>query len=155
MLLLSDSGLTHEAARERVAQAWRSGEAHQEFHAMIARQGGNWSASMESYASCAFVDITATTSGYVPDVHAREVAIAAMQAGAGRLVESDVIDHAAGTVFFVDPGDPIEAGQPLARVYARDAKRLGLFAHTMQTMLKTATAPVEREPSVLIDVWKS
>jgi len=70
-------------------------------------------------------------------------------------VESDVIDHAAGTVFFVAPGDPVEAGQPLARVYAQDAERLGLFAHTMQTMLKTATAPVERKPSVLIDVWKS
>jgi pyrimidine-nucleoside phosphorylase len=155
MLLLSDSGLTPEAARELVAQAWRSGAAHQEFHAMIARQGGNWSASMEKYATCPYTDIVSTSAGYMPDIHAREVAIAAMQAGAGRLVESDVIDHAAGTVFFVAPGDPVEAGQPLARVYARDAKRLDLFAHTMQTMLKTATAPVEREPSVLIDVWKS
>jgi len=134
-------------------QAWRSGEAHLEFHAMIARQGGDWSASLEKYGACPYIDIVSTSAGYMPDIHAREVAIAAMQAGAGRLVESDIIDHAAGTVFFVDPGDRVESDQPLARVYAHDQTRLNAFASSMRTMLKTTTAPEEREPSVVIDVW--
>lgn len=153
MLQLSDASVPYQAARERVVQAWRSGEAHLEFHAMIARQGGDWSASMEKYGACPYIDIVSTSAGYMPDIHAREVAIAAMQAGAGRLVESDIIDHAAGTVFFVDPGDRVESDQPLARVYAHDQTRLNAFASSMRTMLKTTTAPEEREPSVVIDVW--
>jgi len=153
MLQLSDASVPYQAARERVVQAWRSGEAHLEFHAMIARQGGDWSASLEKYGACPYIDIVSTSAGYMPDIHAREVAIAAMQAGAGRLVESDIIDHAAGTVFFVDPGDRVESDQPLARVYAHDQTRLNAFASSMRTMLKTTTAPEEREPSVVIDVW--
>lgn len=155
MVMLADHTVAEEQARERVATAWRSGAAHQEFHAMIARQGGDWSASMARYANCPFLDIESVSDGFVPDVHAREVAIAAMQAGAGRMVETDVIDHAAGVVLYVDPGQAVQQGQPLARVYASDQQRLQSIAASMTSILKTATAPVEQEPHVIIEVWKS
>ncbi|MBM4178714.1 MAG: thymidine phosphorylase [Ignavibacteria bacterium] len=152
MLLLSDSSRTQESARERVAQAWRSGEAHQEFHAMIARQGGDWHASMDRHARCSFVDITSSSTGFVPDMHAREIAVAAMQAGAGRLRETDPIDHSAGVVLYVEPGQAVESEQPLARVYAHDHDRLETFATSMRNMLKTNAAPVE-QPPLIIEVW--
>ena len=155
MLLLSDRALTEEQARERIASAWRSGAAHQEFHAMIARQGGDWSASMEQYASCPYVEILSVSAGYMPYLHARDIAVAAMQAGAGRMVETDAIDHAAGVVFYTDPGRAVEKDQPLARVYASNKSRLENFAATMTHLLKTAAAPVEQEPPILIDVWTS
>lgn len=155
MLLLSDRTLTDEQARERIASAWRSGAAHQEFHAMIARQGGDWSASMETYAACPHVEILSVSAGYMPDLHARDIAVAAMQAGAGRMVETDAIDHAAGVVFYTDPGQAVEKDQPLARVYSSNRSRLDAFAATMADLLKTATAPVEQEPPILIDVWTS
>ena len=155
MLLLSDRTLTDEQARERIASAWRSGAAHQEFHAMIARQGGDWSASMETHAACPHVEILSVSAGYMPDLHARDIAVAAMQSGAGRMVETDAIDHAAGVVFYTDPGQAVEKDQPLARVYSSDKSRLDAFAATMTDLLKTATAPVEQEPPILIDVWTS
>lgn len=155
MLLLSDRTLTDEQARERIAIAWRSGAAHQEFHAMIARQGGDWSASMETHAACPHVEILSVSAGYMPDLHARDIAVAAMQAGAGRMVETDAIDHAAGVVFYTDPGQAVEKDQPLARVYSSNRSRLDAFAATMTDLLKTSTAPVEQEPPILIDVWTS
>lgn len=155
MLLLSKSHNSESEARESVAQAWRSGRAHQEFHAMIARQGGDWTASMTKYAECPYVEIVSTHNGYAPDVHARELAIAAMQAGAGRMIESDVIDHAAGVVLYTDPGQAVVSGQPLARVYAFDHSKLTTFVQNVSDILQTATAPVEQEPPVIIEVWQA
>jgi pyrimidine-nucleoside phosphorylase len=153
MLLLADTDLTHDQAREQVVKAWRSGAAHQEFHAMITRQGGDWSASMEHYAQCPFIDVVSSGKGFAPDLHARDIAIAAMQAGAGRMVESDAIDHAAGVVFLVSPGQAVEQDQPVARVYARDEHQRQLLASVIGTILKTTTAPAKQEPQLILEVW--
>lgn len=153
MLLLANPDLTDDQAREQVAQAWRSGAAHQEFHAMISRQGGDWSASMEHYATCPFIDVVSSDKGFATDLHARKIAIATMQAGAGRMVESDVIDHAAGVVFCVNPGQAIEKDQPLARVYARDQQRCQLLANEIRSLLETTAAPAKQEPSLILEIW--
>ena len=153
MLMLSDPTVPEIDARERVAHAWRSGQAHQEFHAMISRQGGDWTASMSKYAECPYVDVTSSHKGYLADIHARDVAIAAMEAGAGRMIETDMIDHAAGVVFFVEPGQAIESGQPLARVYASTQEKLATLAQNISQALQIATAPVEQEPPVIIEIW--
>ncbi len=153
MLLLADPNVTEDQARQRVAQAWRSGAAHQEFHAMISRQGGDWSASMEHYAACPFVDVVSSAKGFAADLHAREIAITAMQAGAGRMVESDVIDHAAGVVFYVSPGQTVEKDQPIARVYARDQQRCQVLANDIRSQLQTTTAPAMQEPPLILEIW--
>ena len=153
MLLLADPNVTEDQARQRVAQAWRSGAAHQEFHAMISRQGGDWSASMEHYAACPFVDVVSSAKGFAADLHAREIAITAMQAGAGRMVESDVIDHAAGVVFYVSPGQTVEKDQPIARVYARDQQRCQVLANDIRSQLQPTTAPAMQEPPLILEIW--
>ena len=155
MLMLADGSLHHEEARNRVARAWRSGDAHREFHAMISRQGGDWWASVERYANCPYVDIVSSNKGYMPDIHAREIALAAMLAGAGRMVETDVIDHAAGVVFYSEAGSAVEQDQPLARVYARDPQRLTALEQRVRSLVNTTAAPAEQKPPIIIDVWSA
>jgi len=122
---------------------------------MISRQGGDWNASMMKYAECPYVDVTSSQKGFLADIHARDVAIATMEAGAGRMVETDAIDHAAGVVFFVEPGQAIESGQPLARVYASNQDKLASLERTVSATLQITTAPVEQEPPVVIEIWNS
>jgi thymidine phosphorylase len=64
--------------------------------------------------------VTARTSGYVADLGAREVAVAAMELGAGREIAGEPIDHAVGVVCRAKRGDRVERGEPLAEIHARD-----------------------------------
>jgi thymidine phosphorylase len=51
---------------------------------------------------------------------AREVAVAAMELGAGREVAGEPIDHAVGVVCLRKRGEEVAAGEPLAEIHARD-----------------------------------
>ena len=64
--------------------------------------------------------VAAPASGYVRELRAREVAVTAMELGAGREVAGEPIDHAVGVVCQAKRGDPVERGDALAEIHARD-----------------------------------
>ena len=59
-------------------------------------------------------------SGRVAAMDTRAIGEAAMALGAGRSSLEDAIDPAVGFVMAVEPGDPVEADQPLAWIHAAD-----------------------------------
>jgi thymidine phosphorylase len=65
-------------------------------------------------------EVAAPGSGYVHELRAREVAVTAMELGAGREVAGDPIDHAVGVVCLRKRGEEVTAGQPLAEIHARE-----------------------------------
>jgi pyrimidine-nucleoside phosphorylase len=144
---------TIEDSRRRVVRAWKDGTAHQQFHRMIAQQGGTWSDAVTMYAMQTPLVIESATSGWIDHIDARAVADAVLQAGGGRQREDDVIDPSAGVVFHCERGSEVAAGDPLVSVYARDAARRDELAAAMRSIIQTKTAPVERKPSMIIEVW--
>jgi thymidine phosphorylase len=64
--------------------------------------------------------VTAPANGHVRELGAREVAITAMELGAGREVAGEPIDHAVGVVCLAKRGDHVEQGEPVAEIHARD-----------------------------------
>jgi thymidine phosphorylase len=153
MIRLSDATISMDAARERVIEAWRSGRAHVIFHEMLARQGGDWSKSIAHYSLLPTQIIEADQNGVVDDIDARALAMILCQAGAGRMKEDDVIDPAVGAVLHEPPGSPVVSGQPLATIHASSASACAELATSVRAVLKTTTAPVEREPSMILQVW--
>lgn len=153
MLLLAGKASTLEEAKTHVIQAWRSGAAHVVFHEMITRQGGRWADSVEHYSSYTPVEILAGSAGTVDHIDARALAVCAMEAGSGRLVETDTIDPIAGLVLLHKAGDVVDAGEPLALVYAADDHKRATLATKASGLIKTTTAPVHQEPSMIIDTW--
>jgi len=153
MLLLGGVVNDVDEAVARVNEVWNSGQAHDAFHAMIRAQGGDWDASVEHYRPFRPLTVCADADGWVAGLHARELGLAALHAGAGRLRESDDIDHVAGIVLHKHVGDRVAKGDVLAEVYARDAVKLEELARSMKVLCEITTAPVEQEPSVIIDVW--
>lgn len=154
MLLLAKTYSTMEEAKAAVVNAWKSGAAHIVFHEMIARQGGRWIESVEHYAAIDPKEIVASSNGYLGAIDAHALAIAAMEAGAGRLDERDVIDPAAGLVLLHPSGTEVSAGEPLALAYATDRTKRDTLAERASNIFKIGTAPVEQEPSMIIDVWE-
>jgi pyrimidine-nucleoside phosphorylase len=119
LLALSDLGVNEEEGRLRAERALDDGSALATYDRWIREQGGDPDPARLPAAPIVR-PVTARTSGYVADLGAREVAVAAMELGAGREIAGEPIDHAVGVVCRAKRGDRVESGEPLAEIHARD-----------------------------------
>jgi pyrimidine-nucleoside phosphorylase len=119
LLALSDLGVDEAEGRRRVEAALEDGSAVAAYERWVRAQGGDPDPARLPIAPVVR-PVAAPASGYVREVWAREVAITARELGAGREVAGEPIDHAVGVVCLAKRGDPVERGEPLAEIHARD-----------------------------------
>ena len=119
LLALSDLGIDVAEARRRVDEAIRSGAAVEMYDRWIAAQGGDPDLDRLPFVPGAY-EVVSPGAGYVTRVGALAVGTAAVRLGAGRATKDDAIDHAVGIKLHAKRGDRVEAGEPLAWVFARD-----------------------------------
>lgn len=121
MVVLAKQADTLEAARELLKEAIQSGAATTKFKEMIRNQGGDESIvdHPENLPQAEFViELPAKESGYVSEMVADQLGIAAMLLGAGRRTKEDTIDYSVGLMLHKKVGDSVTAGEPLVTVYA-------------------------------------
>jgi thymidine phosphorylase len=82
---------------------------------MIRAQGGDPEASLPTARHVHVVE--AATSGTLTHLDAYAVGVAAWRLGAGRARKEDPVQHAAGVICRVKPGEPVEAGQPVLELH--------------------------------------
>lgn len=121
LLALSDLGLDEDQARRRAAAALDDGTAAAHFERWCALQGGRWDPGQ--FHRLGDSEVVAERDGYVGGIDAYLVGRAAQATGAGRQRADEDIDPAAGVMLAVSVGETVTAGQPLARVFARDRGR--------------------------------
>ncbi|MGH7585561.1 MAG: thymidine phosphorylase [Gemmatimonadales bacterium] len=124
MLRLADGALSRESARAQLDQALASGRALERFARMVEAQGGNPAITEDPAAlpQAAAVEIfEAPAAGYVQWVEPRAIGQAITALGGGRQRVEDEVDPAVGFVITAKPGHQVQAGEPLASVFARDA----------------------------------
>jgi thymidine phosphorylase len=119
LLALSDLGVDEEEGRLRAERALEDGSALAAYDRWVRAQGGDPDPGRLPSASVVRL-VPAPATGYVRSLGAREVAVAAMELGAGREVAGDPIDHAVGVVCLCKRGEEVAAGEPLAEIHARD-----------------------------------
>jgi pyrimidine-nucleoside phosphorylase len=118
LVVLSD-GAGPDEARSTVETALHDGSAIDAYERWIRAQGGD--PSDEALPRAPIVHpVTAPRDGYVGQLRALAVGLAAMHLGAGRTVKDDVIDHAVGVVCHRKRGDQVSAGDTLAEIHAQD-----------------------------------
>ncbi len=121
-----------------------SGRAMERFRAMVAAQGGDLEAERLVAPSTV---MTARHAGVVQTIDAEALGYAVIELGGGRKVQKDRIDHSTGIEILVRIGDAVEAGQPLARMFAKP--ETGEVAQRMiERAIVIGDGPVE--PPVLI-----
>ena len=160
MLMLARPELSAVEATELVREAWTSAKAHAVFHTMLRAQGGDWHQSCLHYEATPYADLRAEQGGTITAFATRELGLAAITLGAGRLRQDDVIDSSAGFVLFKKTGDAIAAGETIARVYARDEQKLRDGMEQMRPCIEigsTHGASVANAPrgTLLLDEWSS
>ena len=119
LLALSDLGVDEGEGRRRAETALEDGSALAAYERWVRAQGGDPDPARLPVAPVVRQVATRET-GYVRELRAREVALTAMQLGAGREIADEPIDHAVGVVCLCKRGYEVSAGEALAEIHARD-----------------------------------
>jgi pyrimidine-nucleoside phosphorylase len=134
-------------AATAVENALSSGAAYEKFREFVSAQGGDAGALEDLPVSAEVSEVKSPRDGYVARFGALAIGNAALALGAGRKQKGDRIDPGSGVEVLVKPGDPLERGQPVARLFgereAEPARRLVLEA------LEISDEPVDPPPAIL------
>lgn len=121
MLLLAGVCSEGREAAERIDTVLADGSALEIFRRLVAAQGGDPRVADEPAAVLPHATektaLEAGMAGYITSIAARDVGIAALMLGAGRLRTDDNIDPAVGIELLATVGDQVEQGQPLAYIH--------------------------------------
>jgi pyrimidine-nucleoside phosphorylase len=152
MLVLAGIAGDAAAARTRLDESVASGAALGKFREMIAAQGGDVRVCDDPGRMPAAKfrrPLAAERPGFVTDVDAMGVALAALRLGAGRARAEDAIDHAVGVDGLAKSGSAVKAGDPLCVIHANNEGSAREAAEILGKAIIVGDAA--RPPAKLID----
>jgi len=121
MVVLAKKAKTLRDAREMLLEVIKNGKALEKFKVFIKNQGGDSSVvdDPSKLPQAKYkIDVPAKQSGFVSNMVADEIGIAAMLLGAGRATKEDKIDLAVGLMLRKKVGDKVEKGEALVTIYS-------------------------------------
>lgn len=142
---------SQEAGRLMAQEALESGAALEKMRSFISGQGGDERVigDYSLFKGHAFEeDVICQESGYVTELHAKQVGLASQHAGAGRASKEDEIDMAAGIYLYKKRGDAVAAGDKLATVYGNDENKVKMAAEELAKAYVTGTVKPDERPLV-------
>jgi len=147
MLRLGGAAATVEDAKAILRAKLASGEALRKFAELVAAQGGD-TGFIENPtllpAAAKVIPVPAPSAGYVGAIRAESLGTAAMRLGAGRAAKGDRIDLAVGIRLHKRIGDRVDAGEPLAELFASDSAGDELIADITRAVSGAFTVSGER-----------
>jgi len=149
MLVLAGKAADLRIAKERVSAALADGSALQRFRALVIAQGGDsaYVDQPERLPKASLIrEVASPQSGFLEQIDAREIGLAAAGLGAGRSKKGDRIDHAVGVLVHHKVGDRIEAGEALFTVHGNDPGKLEEAEARVSAAHRWSSAPVARLP---------
>ncbi len=146
MLVLAGAAANTDDARREMEKAIGTGRAAEHFQKIIEAQGGNPGVVddpgvLPQAEHCEIY--TAPRRGFIARVEPKAIGRAIVEMGGGRTRVEDVVDPSVGLVITARPGDWVEAGEPLATIFARDRSGVGSGRQGLRTAIIIAD---EAEP---------
>jgi pyrimidine-nucleoside phosphorylase len=145
MLILAGAAHEPKDARKQLEHAVVSGAALEKLGEIIAAQGGDVHVLENPERlprARRQVALAAGRDGFVTEVDAMGVALAALRLGAGRSRAEDTIDPAVGISSLVKIGEQVVLGQALCEVHANDEAALAEAQDLLSKAVVIADAPV-------------
>ncbi|SDC02013.1 MULTISPECIES: pyrimidine-nucleoside phosphorylase [unclassified Candidatus Frackibacter] len=156
MLRLSGVVKSVEAGREELEKVLTSGAGLKKLKEMITAQGGNPEV-VDNYnllpTAKQKIELKAEADGYIEEIAAEDVGIAAMLLGAGRKSKEDNIDMAVGVELAVKVGEEVSKGDKLALLHVNEQSDLTAAREKLQKAYTITTEPVE-EKALIYEIVK-
>ncbi len=155
MLHLGGVVASPEEGRQQAQAAIDDGKAFEKFVELVEAQGGDAAVlhapeRREGAVPAGEVRATEDAAGYVATLDALALGYAAVDMGAGRRRKEDEVDPTAGLVLNKKPGEPVQAGDLLARLYTKKTDHVESFTKAVQQAFTyTDTPPML--PEMLMD----
>jgi pyrimidine-nucleoside phosphorylase len=151
MLVLG--GVAHEDEAEgKIREALHSGRGLEKFRQVIAAQGGD-PRVIDDPSLLPLADreafVTAPRTGVVTRIDAGAVGRAAVALGAGRDHVDAAVDPAVGIDLIAIEGSSVREGDPILKLYYRDAGRLEAARHYLRDALTIGDVPPPAQPLVI------
>ncbi|MCS6803916.1 MAG: thymidine phosphorylase [Acidobacteriota bacterium] len=151
MVVLGQKAASLDEARRLMKQQISNGAGLEKLRAVIAAQGGD-PLVVDDYArmpQAAYrAEVVASVDGFVADINAETIGLAAMQLGAGRELIDSLIDPAVGIVLHKKVGDQVQVGQPLATIYYNAAEKMEQARRMVIEAYSYSDAPPAPRPLV-------
>lgn len=153
MLVNAGVAETLEVAAAKASQALSSGQALELFGKMVAALGGpsdfadNWQKHLP--VAPVIMPIAAPASGYVSGFKTREIGLAVIGLGGGRVRPDDSVDHRTGFTGIVPVGGRIEKGEPVAFVHAQGETAAAKAVQEYLDCLEISEASTTRRSAIL------
>ncbi|MBC6117864.1 pyrimidine-nucleoside phosphorylase [Listeria innocua] len=146
MVVLAKQAETLDEARAKLIEVIENGAALEKFKTFLSNQGGDASIvdHPEKLPQAKYqIEVPAKTSGFVSQIVADEIGIAAMILGAGRATKEDEINLAVGLMLRKKVGDQVKEGESLVTVFAdqEDVENVKAKIYENIKISDQATAP--------------
>ncbi len=152
MLVLGGAATGEADARRKLSEAVASGRAAHVAERMIAAQGGDarvvGDRTLLTVAPEEVV-IVSPNDGFVVEVDALAIGLAAVAMGAGRTRADQAIDPGVGILLEKKPGARVTRGEPLARLRVRAASHAGPIADRVRAAFVIGEVAPPPRPLVL------
>nr|WP_321445858.1 thymidine phosphorylase [uncultured Cohaesibacter sp.] len=147
MLLISGLVSDRDEGTTKIEEAFRSGAAAEKFGQMVTALGGpaDFIDKMDDHLTLSpmVADIHADAEGFVTAIDTRQVGVAVVELGGGRVRAADAIDHSVGLDALAGLGAKIDAHTPIARVYANNQGQIDQATARIKAAYSLADKPVE------------
>ncbi|MFB9658332.1 thymidine phosphorylase [Glycomyces mayteni] len=129
------------------AAALKDGRAMDKWRKMISAQGGEVDAPLPIARETE--ELTAGSDGYVADMDAYAVGVAAWRLGAGRERQGQPVQFGAGIEILKTVGEPVKAGEPVLRLHTDTPDRFAAAKDALAGRWSVGSRPADRGPIIL------
>ena len=152
MIYLGEKAESLEDAEIKAREAIKNGSALKKLIEMVKAQGGDPSyiVNTEKFPKTKYlVEIKAEKDGYITEMNAETIGIAACEAGAGRETKEDVIDPSSGIILYKKTPSFVNIGDTIAVIYGNDENKLNKAAESFKNAIKISGKAVKTLPHIL------
>ncbi len=152
MIKLAGLGDNIEQNKQKMLEKIETGEAYQKFVELVQNQGGDttYLENTEQFkkAKC-ILEVTATKTGYISKLPARDVGELSGKLGAGRVKKEDPIDETVGITLRKKKGDFVKMGEILAYIHASEEEKAKQAVKELQEIYKIQEDKIEKDKTII------
>jgi pyrimidine-nucleoside phosphorylase len=127
MLVMGGRAADLESGKRILREVISTGQGLVKFREMVLAQGGDPAVADNPKKvlpqAALTIEVKAPQDGFISDMDNREVGMASVNLGCGRLKLDDAVDPAVGFTFLKKLGDTVKRGEPMALVHANDESK--------------------------------
>lgn len=153
MLVLSGHSTNRDEALAQATSALENGLAYKKFEQMVSAQGGQLK-DLPCLKTLPWQRLAAPEAGFLSEIDAESVGLAAICLGAGRKVTTDQIDPSASIICHKKIGDQINQGDTLFSIGCKDSDKIEAATQYLEQCYKISLQKPSKPSLILGRVLK-